>query len=145
MKRKATSMYKGLPLVDANPGEKLEIEITESDINRSRKNDPNNCAGATAIKRILGVEAEVHLSRVYIKSKDKKSWIRFQTPESISREIVAFDRAHKFEPGVYQLIPVAKSNRLGMYKGKSTKTGKDEKRAKYHTTVNVRESARKSK
>jgi hypothetical protein len=144
-KQKYTSTYKGLPLIDANPNDMLEIQVTKSDVNRSRKNDPSNCAAAVAYKRQYQTDAEVHLSRTYVKTKDGKAWIRFRTPESISREIVSFDRSAHFEPGIYTLRAVSQHGRLGQYKGRLTPKTDAKKRAPSHMTVNVRESAKKSK
>src|SRR5947209_10671021 len=85
---KKQSLYKGLPLVDAT--EDLDIEIRKGDISTARKKSPSSCAAANAGKRILKTEVEVHISRIYVK-KNKK-WVRYITPERISREITSFDR-----------------------------------------------------
>jgi len=139
-RRRAASTYKGLPLIDAE--DDLEIEVLKSDVSKSRKNDPANCAAAVASKRILKTDVEVHLSRTYVKSPDEYAWIRFVTPPSIGREITSFDRSSIFEPGNYTLKAPSASARLGhrpQRKGIDTGTGR--KRVKYHLTANVRESA----
>jgi hypothetical protein len=142
VKKVYTSTYKGLPLIDANLGEHLEIEVTKQDVNRSRKNDPSGCAAAVAYKRIYQTDVEVHLSRTYVKSKDGKAWIRFKTPASISREIVSFDRSAHFEPGTYALCAPSKAEQLGQFKGKSTAKTGAKKSPPRHMTVNVRENAK---
>jgi len=144
MKRtKHISVYKGLPLIDAKPGEMLELHITKSDIRGATRNDPAKCAAAMACQRTFKTDAEVHISRTYIKTPDKKAWIRFITPQSISREIVAFDRSHTFSPGHYTLVAAPHSNRLGVHRGKSTHPVTGTKRlAPMHMTTEIRQSAR---
>lgn len=139
---KNARMYKGLPLIDATSD--MEICVTKSDVSKSRKNDPLNCAAANAIKRIMHTDAEVHISRTYVKDGDKR-YIRFLTPSSISREITSFDRSSIFEPGTYNLKAPNASARLDYYKHRSpekeTRTSKKRK-LPYHITANIRESAR---
>lgn len=95
-------MLEGLPVIDADHG--LVIEIKKNpDITGASKADPGNCAAARALERTLGSEARVFLTRTYVRVG--KVWQRFVTPEAISREITAFDRGAKFEPGEYVLNP----------------------------------------
>lgn len=141
MKKKYTSTYKGLPLVDA--AEDLDICVTKQDVSTARKKDSTGCAAANALKRVLKTEAEVHLSRTYIKDAKNKVWVRFKTPESVSREITSFDRAAIFEPGDYTLKAPSAKEKLGIYKGRSTPKTGAKRRAVSHQTINVRESAHK--
>jgi hypothetical protein len=131
-------MYKGLPLVDA--AEDLQIEIKKGDINTARQKDPANCAAANAAKRVLHTEVEVHVSRIYV--KDKNRWVRFITPESISREIISFDRGAIFEPGEYTFKAPTKGNRLGHYKHEGGERTRSGTRKKQRLTMNIRETAR---
>src|SRR5713101_3983749 len=101
MKNRKISTYKGLPLIDAE--EDLSIEVFKSDVSKSKKNDPSNCAAAIASQRMLKTDIEVHISRTYVLDLKKKAWIRFMTPEAIGREITSFDRSSIFEPGDYIL------------------------------------------
>ena len=141
-KTKRVSMYKGLPLVDATKD--LEICVTKNDVSESKKNDPSNCAAANAIKRILHTDVEVHISRVYVKNENKNCWIRFLTPNSISREVTSFDRGASFEPGTYVIKAPSTSQILGYERSsKHTNTGKGNKvKGPRHITVNIRESAK---
>jgi hypothetical protein len=142
MKKKTISMYKGLPMIDAS--DDLEIEVLKSDVAKSRKNDPEKCAAAVALNRVTKTDVEVHISRTYV--KDKNRWIRFLTPESISREITSFDRSSVFEPGKYILKAPGPGQKLGNYKGKSFMgENKEKRRNPHHMTVNIRESAKKTK
>lgn len=141
MRKRITPTYKGLPLVDATKD--LHIEVIKPDVAHARKNDPNKCAAALSIQRIMKAEAEVHISRTYIKDEKSKVWIRFVTPASISREIISFDRAGGFEPGKYILKAPNNSMKLGRIHSHGSnhdKTGKG--RRPHHTTVNIRERAK---
>ena len=141
MKKHKQAMYKGLPLIDATKD--LKIKVTKPDVKAARKNDPSNCAAAIATKRQLKAEVEVHISRTYVKDNKNKVWIRFLTPESVSREITSFDRSSIFELGNYILKAPHAGQKLGIYRGKSTKTGGGKRRYNpYHITANIRESAR---
>src|SRR5258705_232007 len=106
MKRK-DQLFEGLPLVDADND--IELHIKPIDIKNSRKNDAANCAAAKAGQRELKRDIRVFISRTYI--KNKKHWVRFITPPSISREITSFDRGASFEPGEYTLKAPCESSK----------------------------------
>jgi hypothetical protein len=130
-------LYKGLPVIDAPRNSGISMTVTPSDIEGSRKGDPANCAAAIAGKRELKKEVHVFLSRAYV--QEDKHWVRYFTPESVSREIISFDRGSDFAPGNYEFRAPKDSERLGQYKGKSTQ--KNGRKAKHprHITANVRE------
>lgn len=136
-KKNKPGLMDGLPVKDAiNP---LMIHIKQCDIVGSKKADASNCAAARALKREVGSEAKVFLTRTYVKVG--KVWARFITPESISREITAFDRGAAFEPGEYVLTAPSKAARLD-YKKKPTgpkkaRNGKSNKPR--HVTASVRQ------
>jgi hypothetical protein len=134
----------GLKVVD--PKSKVTLHITKADITKGNTKDPAACAAARCIMREIPecVEARVHLGRTYIKTKEK--WLRYQTPESLRSEIIAFDRGGVFEPGVYELRPMSPSNRLGKQQGlaeSQTKPHKfragNPKRKSPHTITGVRQ------
>lgn len=138
-KNQKVSMYKGLPLIDATSD--LEIEIKKGDISTARKKDPANCAAANAAKRILKTEVEVHISRIYVK-KNKK-WVRYKTPERISREITSFDRGSIFEPGDYTFKAPNPSCRLGVRQSSSdSKSLSTARKIPRRATMNIREHAK---
>lgn len=141
-KQKRVKLYKGLPLVDAIKD--LEICVTKHDISTARKNDPNHCAAANAITRELKVEAEVHISRTYIKDNERKVWVRYLTPNSVGREITSFDRSSIFDSGNYNLKAPSPGQKLGYVRGNNHReTGKGNKhKLLRHVTANIRESAR---
>ena len=101
--------------------------------------------------RQLGAsEARVHTGRTYVKINEE--WMRYNTPVSLQKEIVAFDRGGSFEPGEYELrpLPVTQIKRLGQRQGSKTtaadsrqyragrKLGYAPKRRKVHITTGVR-------
>jgi hypothetical protein len=125
----------GLPVIDATHG--LRLKIKKPDITGSSKADPTNCAAARALKREAGADARVYLTRTYVKVG--RVWMRFMTPESISREITAFDRGAAFEPGEYVLTPPSVTQRLGAVKPtgpKKTRNGRSTRPR--HVTASVR-------
>ncbi len=97
----------GKKVVDAT--KPATIHITKHDAKVGDNKNPSGCAAAIAAKRDIAdcLSARVHIGRVYIEQKNK--WIRYQTPDSLRSEIIAFDRGGSFQPGVYQLRPVAPS------------------------------------
>lgn len=137
IKKNKPRLMEGLPVKDAaNP---LMIHIKQCDIDGSAKADAGNCAAARALKREVGSEARVFLTRTYVKVG--KVWARFKTPPSISREIVAFDRGAQFEPGEYKLNPPSKTERLD-YRAKPTgpkKSRNGGSTKSRHVTASVRQ------
>jgi hypothetical protein len=128
----------GLPIVDAKHG--LVLNIKKCDITGSKKADASSCAAARALKREVGSNARVYLTRTYIQTG--KVWQRFITPQSISREIVAFDRGAAFEPGEYILKPPSKTQKLDHYRKSGAKTGTRKNkngRKPRHVTGSVRQ------
>ncbi len=81
------------------------IVITKDDVKKGNTKDPGGCAAALACCRDLrATEARIHVTKAYVKIRNR--WYRFRTPTALSREIVAFDRGGKFEPGEYELKPI---------------------------------------
>src|SRR5258708_4359720 len=114
MRKKTKSRkYDGLPVVDADKS--IILQIGKQDISGSRKSDPANCAAARACKREFKKETRVFLTRMYV--KEKTHWTRYITPESISREITAFDRGAAFAPGTYRAMRPSVSAKLGHTRG----------------------------
>lgn len=122
--------------------ESLILDVRPEDIRGSTKLDPHNCAAARSIKRVCRAsDAIVMRGTTYVNRGNKKSphWIRYQTPNSIAREITAFDRGAQFEAGVYNFRPFAPSNRLGAKKTKKH-DGKYKRAAPRHITAKIREA-----
>lgn len=91
---------KGLKIMDAKAP--LVLEVTRHDITNAKPKDPSCCAFACAVKRELGANAAYFFRTVaWIEYEDRI--VRYQMPDSMQKEVVAFDRAKAMEPGVYQL------------------------------------------
>jgi hypothetical protein len=91
----------GKKVVDAT--KPIIIHITPRDAIEGANKNPSSCAAARAVKRDVAecVSARVHIGRVYVETPTK--WIRYQTPDALRTEIIAFDRGGTFEPGNYKL------------------------------------------
>ncbi len=78
-----------------NAKKPVVLVITSDDVKKGATRDPASCAAALACKRQMNAsEARVHTGRTYVRIKDE--WIRFNTPVSLQKEIVAFDRGGVF-------------------------------------------------
>lgn len=95
----------GKRVVDAT--KPVTIKITPKDISSGDNKNPASCAAAKAAKHSIEdcISARVHIGRVYIE-QDKK-WVRYNTPDSLKQEIIAFDRGGSFAPGNYTLRPIS--------------------------------------
>ena len=104
----------GIEVVDADKPVVLHIRDADT---KTGKKDPEKCAAAKAACRIPGVvEARVYRTRTFLlmqNKQGKKQWKRYQTPDSIRNEVIAFDRGGSFEPDDYVMKPVAERDRLG--------------------------------
>lgn len=126
----------------------LILHIRAVDVAKAEAKDPLNCAAARALKRQLKAsEACVMRARTYVNVGTKRdpTWLRFLTPESLSREIVAIDRGGKFMPDSYKLKAPTRSQKLGQHRSGSG-SGSSRKRRKHldeplhrHVTANIRE------
>lgn len=99
-------------VVDA--GEAVLVEVPAYDRAMGKSKDPMNCAMARACARKFDLDgAIISLSVAYLIKGDTAT--RFSVPPSLSKEVVAYDRSHKFEPGTYQLSAFSRGDRLGKY------------------------------
>lgn len=133
-------LFEGLPVVDA--AENVALVITKDDVNNSKQKDPGNCAAAMAGRREFKTDVRVFLTRTFVKDPQHKRWIRFATPDAITREIVAFDRGAAFDPGEYELKAPTAAMRRGYKQTGGKATGNGKKMRKRHITGNVRVNAK---
>jgi hypothetical protein len=97
----------GLEVVDVSSP--IHLHILAIDIVDADKQNPATCAAARACCRQLKAEAAlVHLGRTYVRKGNK--WRRYFTPESLRRELIAFDRGGAFMPGDFKLSPLSPSH-----------------------------------
>lgn len=118
-----------------------DIRVTPKDAASKAVKDHVACAMAVACKRKFHLDGVI-ISRTtayLIKGKQAR---RFQVPNSVSREVVSFDRGGGFAPGRYRLIPFSPTRRLGV-KAPGTDSFKTDKpkpaESRFrHITANVR-------
>lgn len=114
----------------------VEISVNKNDCKNATKLNPAECALARAAKREFQADGViVGISTSYI-IKGKEA-MRFSTPESVSREIISFDRHHDFAPGEYYLRPKSASQRFGENTHKGGGKNKTARR-KVHNSARVR-------
>ena len=127
----------GLPVYDAkNP---IAFTVTPRDVRQGGVQAPDSCAMALACKREHhSKDVRIHLKYSYVLEKDH--WVRYRTPVSVGREIVAFDRGGSFDPGEYMLLVPYKSDQVGLVRDPRKKRyGKRLVGPRYiHITANVR-------
>ena len=124
-------------VVDANRN--ALIEVTQKDASSKAVRDHNGCAMAVACKRKFHLDGVIiSRSTAYlIKGVQAR---RFKLPESVSREVVSFDRGGEFAIGRYELSAVPESSRLGARTGRpKDKANRDGKPKRFrHLTTHVR-------
>lgn len=123
-------------VVDANKC--IQIEVTEADDKKATRKDHNTCAMAVACKRKFDCDGVIiSMKTAYLIDGDVAT--RYTLPESVSREVVSFDRKGGFAPGRYQLSKVPPSLRLGQKEKKRHRTdGSRRVRELVHRTSGVR-------
>lgn len=100
----------GLTRVDSR--KPLKITVLPKDLKKSIKKDPQNCGFAQACKRENPKAEAVFFFKSSAWVHEGKILKRYVMPGSMQKEIVAFDRGAKFDPGEYQLSAPSPSNTL---------------------------------
>ncbi len=93
----------GKKIVDAKKG--LILKVTSKDIDKAEQNNPSACGFAQAATRQLKATS-AHFFRSVAWVETPRHIVRFSLPQSMQKEIVAFDRSKSMEPGTYKLSPV---------------------------------------
>lgn len=118
----------------------VTIEVTKRDTTSSTVKSHKACAMAVACKRALELDGVVISRRIAYLIKDNVA-TRYAVPESVTREVVAFDRGGVFEPGEYKLQKPRPYISLGT-SGRARITGKGKKLGTrgdpHHATANIR-------
>ena len=112
------------------------IEVNGGDAASTAIGEPALCAFARACYRSFKADGVIiGLTTSYI-IKDRIAF-RYHNTETISREVVSFDRKAGFEIGRYQLSPPCPAQRLGNYEGQKTrpksKNGQDRRKFRHFT------------
>lgn len=93
----------GIPVVDAKA--RAFVAVTQSDVVNAKKANSKHCALSRGALRLPGVVAAYFFrATAFIEYKDRI--LRYRLPQSVQKEIVSFDRAQIFDPGVYQLSEI---------------------------------------
>jgi hypothetical protein len=115
------------------------VEVTRKDVVNAERRKHRACAYSVACKRKFEADGViVSLNRVYVVKG--KAAIRYVVPESVSREVVSFDRGSDFEPGTYALTAPSKDMKIGTYRGGGHKSNHDGSRKanRKHFTGGIR-------
>jgi hypothetical protein len=120
------------------------LEVTEDDSKTGSRRDHNNCAFARACARkFRATGVIISVQTAYIIKGDEA--IRYRLPQSVSREVVSFDRNAGFEGGQYELSKPVPSQRLGARQERNTNAGNERESKKSrgirrfrHFTGNIR-------
>ncbi len=115
----------------------VTIEVTKKDTNSNAVKNHKECALAVACKRKGADAAIICIKVAYLIQGDKA--VRYNLPESVSREIVSFDRNAGFREGTYHLtkIPPASQQRVTKRKRGPRTTGRNP--VVMHKTEDVRQ------
>jgi hypothetical protein len=84
----------------------VAVEVTAKDVSRGKIKKHRECAMANAVCREWGADHAV-IGMTYSYVIKGNTAVKFKTPDTVSREIVSFDRNKTFEPGAYHLGPVS--------------------------------------
>lgn len=91
----------GLPVEDAKHD--LVVSVTKTDVKRGDNKNPENCALARAILAERPEAKRVFIFRTTAIVETARRIVRYALPESVQREVEAFDRFGVFEPGAYKI------------------------------------------
>lgn len=118
----------------------LEVEVKKRDVDNAKQKREDCCALAKACERMDGVDGAIIKTTCAFVIKGHTA-IKFHVPNSITREIVMFDRHGDFRPGTYFLGPVPKSHTTGGKRGAGNHTkpsGLSKHRRPYVFTQGIR-------
>lgn len=118
--------------------EPIVVQVTKQDNNSAKVKNHKACAMAVACKRSEKAEGViVSMTMAYVINGTVAT--RYRLPQSVSREVVSFDRAAGFDPGEYQMSVPVPSGKLGAVRGTGgRRTGEKKKIKRIHYTGGVR-------
>lgn len=120
-------------VIDANKS--VIIQVTTADSKGAEVMNPAFCAFARACHRAFKADGVIiGLTTAYIIRA--KTAVRYHNSETISREVLSFDRKAGFDLGYYQLSPFSPAARLGVFKGRKAHVrtnGKDRRQFRHYT------------
>lgn len=119
----------------------INIEVTRADADSRAVKNHRACAMAMACQRKLHLDGAI-VSRAVAYLIKARTATRYSVPNSVTREIISFDRGAAFSPGDYYLLPPKNTARLGSRSERPSKDralpGNGKKRHKPHVTTNIR-------
>ncbi len=119
----------------------INIRVTKIDTQSRAVKNHTECALAHACRRSMHADgAMINVTTAYIVKGATAT--RYTLPQSVSREIVAFDREAAFEPGDYHLHTPPPSAKLGTPQRSGSRDnfnrGNGKATRPHHLTENVR-------
>ena len=116
---------------DSNEG--VIVTVTDHDGKVGKKNKFSECALAVACQRELKADGVIiGLTKSFLIYGTKA--IRYQTPQSVAREMTSFDRHGDFAAGVYKLSKIGVYDRIGVRR----KTRPKSEPSKQHREIRFR-------
>lgn len=115
----------------------LNIEVSPRDIKSSTARNHKVCAFAAACKRAKHLDGAIIAVKIAYMIKDGKA-TRYSIPESLSREIVAFDRNGAFSAGGYRLDKPKRKLGDPTARGSENRKSKGRKVKYRHATQGIR-------
>lgn len=115
----------------------IDIEVTPPDVASSKVRNHKTCALAVACKRKMHLDGVVISRAVAYLVKDDVA-TRYLVPEMVTREIVAFDRGGKFEPGTYKLYQPHEAIKLNRERKAPNGPRNKKRQAPHRLTANIR-------
>lgn len=122
----------GKPIIDAT-GPAI-LCVNSKDVSGSTAKDPTNCALARAVKRNYKTVLNAYFFRSVCWLEYEDKMVRYALPVSVQKEIVAFDRSQRMEPGNYRLRPPQPSARRENIKKRSRKFASEKGRGNQGST-----------
>lgn len=98
-------------LVQEDAKHDLVISVNATDIKKGAGKDPEGCAIARAVLAQRPEAKRVFVFRTTVHVETARRLVRYALPESVQREVEAFDRFGTMEPGVYKLNAPAPTRR----------------------------------
>jgi hypothetical protein len=119
--------------------EPITVQVTKGDNNSAKVRDHKACAMAVACKRTEHADGVI-VSVVTAYVIKGTTATRYHLPESVSREVVSFDRDAGFQPGEYTMTVPCPTRRLGAIIGGNTGRAANSERKiqRKHKTTGIR-------
>jgi hypothetical protein len=120
----------------ADATKNLRVRVSKQDNQSAKVKNHKACAMAVATKRQEHADGViVSMSSAYVVKGTKA--VRYRLPQSVTREVVSFDRKAGFDPGDYHMASPDPSHKIGATHEGRTQTTSQQKSPK-HTTGGVR-------